>query len=51
MTNPTVSAGIAKPSPTDPPLGEKITEVTPSTVPSPDNNGPPELPRLMAASV
>jgi len=36
MTNPTVSAGIASQVP-QPPLGEKITEVTPSTVPSPDN--------------
>src|SRR5580700_8730824 len=47
----TVSAGIANPSPTDPPLGEKMAEVTPTTVPSAVSNGPPELPRFIDASV
>ena len=47
----TVSAGIANPKPTDPPLGEKMVDVTPMTVPSTLNSGPPELPRLIAASV
>src|SRR6267154_327338 len=51
MTTATVSAGMAKPNPTEPPLGEKIAEVTPTTVPSSESKGPPELPRLIAASV
>jgi hypothetical protein len=37
--------------PTLVPLGERIAVLTPITSPSVLNNGPPELPRLMAASV
>ncbi len=43
--------GIEKPMPTEPPLGEKMAEFTPTTLPSISNSGPPELPRLMGASV
>ncbi len=42
---------MAKPMPTEPPLGEKISELMPITSPSMSNSGPPELPRLMGASV
>ena len=45
------SMGIAKPSPIEPPLFEKIEELTPTTSPSALASGPPELPGLMAASV
>ena len=44
-------AGIAKPMPIEPPEGEKIAELMPITSPSRLNIGPPELPRLIAASV
>src|SRR3954463_4536211 len=37
--------------PTDPPDGEKIAEFTPTTLPCESNRGPPELPRLIGASV
>ena len=43
--------GIAKPMPTEPPEGEKMAVFTPTTSPSMLNIGPPELPRLMAASL
>ena len=43
--------GMAKPMPTLPPLGEKIAELMPMTLPSMSNSGPPELPLLMGASV
>ena len=43
--------GIAKPMPIEPPEGEKIAELMPITSPARLNMGPPELPRLMAASV
>ena len=46
-----ISAGIAKPMPTLPPEGEKIALLMPITLPRMSNNGPPELPRLMLASV
>ena len=43
--------GIAKPMPIEPPVGEMIAVLMPTTSPSMLNSGPPELPRLMAASV
>jgi hypothetical protein len=43
--------GIAKPIPTDPPDGEKIAVLMPMTSPLRLNIGPPELPRLIEASV
>src|SRR5258708_16951952 len=51
ITADTDSPGIAEPKPTEPPLGEKMTEVTPTTLPVVDRSGPTELPRLIAASV
>src|SRR5882762_24581 len=47
----TVLEGTAKPMPIEPPDGEMISVLTPITSPSRLNSGPPELPRLMAASV
>ena len=44
-------AGVAKPTPTLPPEGEKIRVFTPMTLPSISNIGPPEFPRLIGASV
>ena len=44
-------AGMAKPMPTEPPEGEKIAVLMPTTSPSRLKAGPPELPRLMAASI
>ena len=43
--------GTAKPMPIEPPDGEMIAVLTPITSPLRLNSGPPELPRLMAASV
>ena len=43
--------GIAKPIPTLPPEGEYIAVFTPITSPSKLNNGPPEFPLLIGASV
>ncbi len=43
--------GIAKPIPIDPPEGEKIAVLMPITSPFKLNIGPPELPRLIDASV
>ena len=43
--------GIEKAIPTDPPVGEKIAELMPTTLPSMSNSGPPELPLLIGASV
>ena len=43
--------GTEKPIPIDPPEGEMIAVLMPITSPSRLNSGPPELPRLMAASV
>ncbi len=43
--------GMAKPMPTLPPLGEKIAVLTPITLPLRSNSGPPELPRLIGASI
>ena len=45
----TGSAG--KPMPMDPPVGDRMAVFTPITSPSVLKRGPPELPRLMAASV
>src|SRR3546814_10543668 len=45
------SAGIAKPMPTLPPVGDRICELMPITLPCISNIGPPELPRLIEASV
>ena len=47
----TVFDGTAKPMPIEPPDGEMISVLTPMTSPSRLNSGPPELPRLMEASV
>ena len=46
----TVSLGIAKPIPTEAPVGETMTELTPITWPSMLNTGPPEFPGLIGAS-
>ena len=43
--------GTAKPMPMDPPVGETMAVFTPITSPSMLKSGPPELPRLIAASV
>ena len=43
--------GIENPTPTLPPVGEKIAVFTPITRPSMLNIGPPELPRFIEASV
>ena len=51
MTRMARSMGMAKPSPMEPPLLEKIEALTPITWPSALASGPPELPGLMAASV
>ena len=37
--------------PTEPPDGEKIAVLTPITLPSTSKVGPPELPRLIGASI
>ncbi len=50
-TRRTSLAGIEKPIPTLPPVGEIIAVLTPTTFPSMLNSGPPELPRLIGASV
>jgi hypothetical protein len=46
-----VSTGTAKPTPALVPVGLKMAEVMPITRPLLSSSGPPELPRLMAASV
>ena len=46
-----VSAGMSKPMPTEPPDGENIDVLTPITLPSTSNAGPPELPLLIGASI
>src|SRR6266550_9348176 len=43
--------GIAKPIPTEPPLGEKMELLTPITSPAALTRGPPEFPGLIEASV
>ena len=47
----TTFEAIEKPIPIEPPLGERIAVFTPMTSPRRLNSGPPELPRLIAASV
>ena len=47
----TVSEGMSKAIPTDPPEGEKIAVLTPITLPSMSKVGPPELPLLTEASI
>ena len=44
-------AGMANPKPTEPVVGETMAVSTPMTSPLRLNNGPPELPWLIAASV
>ena len=51
MIGSTVAAGVAKPMPIEPPEGERIAVLMPMTSPTMLNNGPPELPLLMEASV
>ncbi len=51
MTRAAMDDGMAKPTPTLPPVGEKMAVFTPITSPLMLNIGPPELPRLMDASV
>ena len=51
MTGLASSAGIARPIPTDAPVGEISAELMPMTLPSRSNIGPPLLPMLIAASV
>ncbi len=46
-----VSDGTAKPMPMEPPEGEMMAVLMPTTSPCMLKSGPPELPRLMAASV
>ena len=43
--------GIAKPMPTEPPLGEAMAVLIPITSPLMEKAGPPELPWLIAASI
>ena len=43
--------GSANPIPIEPPDGEKMTVLIPTTSPAMLNIGPPELPRFIAASV
>jgi hypothetical protein len=47
----TVSAGIAKAIPTEPPVGETIIVLTPITLPSRSKVGPPECPWLIGVSI
>ena len=47
----TTAADMAKPMPIEPPFGERMAVFTPITRPCMSKSGPPELPRLMAASV
>ena len=51
MTLTAVLDGMAKPMPIEPPVGEMIAVLMPMTSPSMLNSGPPELPRLIEASV
>ena len=43
--------GIENPMPMLPPDGDRIAVLMPMTAPSISNSGPPELPRLIGASV
>jgi hypothetical protein len=42
---------MAKPIPLEPPVSEKIALLIPTSAPFMSTRAPPELPRLMAASV
>ena len=44
-------AGIEKPMPTLPPVGEKMAVLIPNTSPSRLKSGPPEFPLFIEASV
>jgi len=46
-----VSAGMAKPIPIEPPVGETIRVLMPITLPSRSKVGPPELPWFTGASI
>ena len=46
-----MSTGTAKPTPSPPPERDWICELMPTTRPLASSSGPPELPRLIAASV
>ena len=46
-----MSEGMAKPMPTDPPVGDRIAVFMPTALPSWANSGPPELPWLIGASI
>ena len=50
-TTRTMLAGMAKPTPCEPPEREKIAVLMPTSRPVRSTSGPPELPGLMAASV
>jgi hypothetical protein len=47
----TVSEGMSKAMPTEPPEGEKMAVLTPMTLPSTSKVGPPELPLFTGASI
>jgi hypothetical protein len=51
MTGSAVAAGTAKPMPTEPPVGDRMAVLMPTTSPFMLKSGPPELPLLMEASV
>ena len=51
MTGTAISEGTAKPMPIEPPVGDMMAVLMPITSPPRLNSGPPELPRLMEASV
>ena len=51
MTTRTIAAGTAKPMPAFAPVGVMIAVLMPTRRPSRSTSAPPELPRLIAASV
>ena len=51
MIGSTVSEGVAKPMPMEPPEGDRMAVLMPITSPFMSKSGPPELPLLMEASV
>ena len=51
MTGTAISEGTAKPMPIEPPVGDMIAVLMPTTSPPMLKSGPPELPRLIEASV
>ena len=50
-TTRTMVAGMAKPTPCEPPEREKIAVLMPTSRPAMSTSAPPELPGLIAASV